>query len=188
MRAAAVIAVTVMLLGAACTSGPSPGDGSSPGLLPSPGAINAAKAPLLPTDRYELPDFDPGKLDALLHQLRGTPLVVNVWGSWCGPCRKEAPDLARAALRYGRRVQFLGVDVMEESFGGREGARTFIRDAGWSYPSVYDPSMTGELRSALGFLGQPETIFYAASGKRVAVLTGASSFDEIVAGIRRILG
>ncbi|MBV9048255.1 MAG: TlpA family protein disulfide reductase, partial [Solirubrobacterales bacterium] len=48
--------------------------------------------------------------DARLHGLRGYPIVVNKWASWCGPCQTEFPVYQRAAVSYGRRVAFIGVD------------------------------------------------------------------------------
>src|SRR5438094_202055 len=59
-----------------------------------------------------LPQLDPARFRQLLAQLRGKPVVVNIWASWCGPCIAEAPDLAAAAREFQGRVQFLGVDVL----------------------------------------------------------------------------
>ena len=108
-----------LILAAACTRGaandPSPADQGAP-------ASNATTAPLLPTSVAALPAFDVETYQQLLTQLRGTPVVVNVWASWCGPCKAESPLLHEASRSYGDRVQFLGVDILD-SLGG---ARSFL--------------------------------------------------------------
>src|SRR5438093_2106322 len=58
---------------------------------------------LLPTSPSELPEFDPSQFGQLLVQLRGKPVVSNVWASWCGPCIEEAPGLAMAAREFDGR-------------------------------------------------------------------------------------
>ena len=137
------------------------------------GGPDAASGSLLPTNPYELPEFDLASYEALLMELEGTPVLVNVWASWCGPCEVEAPHLAAAHAEYGDRVQFLGVDILDE----RESARRFMREYGWTYPSVYD--LPGAIRDGLGLLGQPVTLFYDASGELVATWTGALDEDVL---------
>jgi thiol-disulfide isomerase/thioredoxin len=67
---------------------------------------------------------------------RGQVVVLNVWGSWCGPCRAEADALDQvAAVSAPKGVQFLGVDVRDQ----RDAAADFVRDRGVVYPSIYDP-------------------------------------------------
>ena len=131
------------------------------------------KGALLPSSPTALPEFDPTRFHELLGQLRGKPVVVNVWASWCGPCVVEAPDLAKAARLFQGRVQFLGVDVLDQ-LGP---ARAFIRKYGWSYPSVFDPQAA--IRNDLGFIGQPETIVFDRTGKRIFVQSGAITLDVL---------
>ncbi len=154
------------MLAAACTGeqqiGPSP-PSSSLQLGSSPGATNATRAPLLPTSRFALPEFTPDTFQELLGQLKGSPVVVNFWASWCGPCRQEGPGLALVARQYGRRVQFLGVDLKDHT----DAAQIFIRDFGYPYPSVADPQ--GAIQRSLGFFAQPVTLFLDRDGNRVPV-------------------
>ena len=117
----------------------------------------------------------------LREQVRGTPLLVNLWASWCGPCEEEAPDLAEAASRYGNRVQFLGVDVQDS----RSDAEGFIRDHRWSYPSVFD--VPGAIMADLGVTGPPATLFYAADGTLVRTLPGRVTAQDLERGIRELL-
>jgi thiol-disulfide isomerase/thioredoxin len=148
--------VLVAAAAVACTSDPAPAK------VPVVPAVNAAEAPLLPTNAAALPSFDYAKVQTLLAQLKGTPVVVNIWASWCDPCRREAPLLASAAKTYGDRVQFLGVDILDT----RDSARSKIEAWGITYPSVYDSS--GDVRDQLGLLGQPDTLFFDASGTLVS--------------------
>jgi cytochrome c biogenesis protein CcmG/thiol:disulfide interchange protein DsbE len=155
--------------------------GVSPTTDPIP-AGNATDVALLPTTAPGLPTFDEEKFQQLLRQLRGTPVVVNIWASWCGPCRAEAPLLARAARTYGRRVQFLGVDVQDS----KGGATAFAQEFHVPYPSVFDPS--GDIRVGLGFLGQPDTVFYGADGSKLATVSGPLDQKVLSADIDRLLG
>jgi thiol-disulfide isomerase/thioredoxin len=182
-RVALVAVIVAATLGATgCTGGGSRGPGDSPLILPSPRAVNATTVPLLPTSRFALPEFDLSRFQALLRQLNGTPVVVNLWGSWCAPCREEAPKLAAAARQFGHRVQFLGVDLQDD----RTNARLFVRDAGWPYPSVFDPD--GAIRSGLGQQGQPHTLVFDRRGHLVAVFNGPiERAGSLAAALRKVL-
>jgi len=171
-----VVLVSFAVAAAACATDDEPAQ-----LSPEVPARNAAEAELLPSDALALPEFDLAMYQELLAQLEGTPVLVNVWGSWCGPCRQEAPRLAAAHQRYGDRVQFLGVDILD----AREGARDFIREFGWTYPSVYDPP--GAIRDGLGLLGQPWTLLYDASGELVQRWVGPAPRDELNAELDRVV-
>jgi cytochrome c biogenesis protein CcmG/thiol:disulfide interchange protein DsbE len=175
-RMALSFAITAVAA-AACTGNAS---GSGDGHTPVP-ATNATQAPLLPTDAFALPQLDFASFQQLLGQLKGTPVVVNIWAAWCGPCRVEAPDLARAARTYGSRVQFLGVDILDS----RSSARSFMSEYGWTHPSVFDP--TSAIRNGLGFVGQPDTIFYDAGGHIAMTWQGPLTPEALLKGLRRIL-
>jgi cytochrome c biogenesis protein CcmG, thiol:disulfide interchange protein DsbE len=165
------------LLAAGCTAEPDPTP--SVGGVP---AVNAVDAALLPSYVDALPDMDPAGFGTLLAQVRGTPAVMNVWASWCLPCRAEAPELATAAERYGSRIQFLGIDVLDN----RADARAFMAEFGWTYPSVFDA--THAIPTSLGYIGQPVTLFYAADGTLVDVVDGQLSAARLDAGIHELLG
>jgi cytochrome c biogenesis protein CcmG/thiol:disulfide interchange protein DsbE len=106
-------------------------------------------------------------LSARLHALRGHPIVVNVWGSWCSQCIGEFPYLATASARYGRQVAFVGVDSNDKSAN----ARTFLASHPISYPSY---SSTPQALAPLAAIqGMPETIFINARGKVVHIQVGA---------------
>lgn len=115
------------------------------------------------------------QFDGILLGLRGTPVVVNVWASWCAPCRAEMPLLDRAADEYDGQVVFLGV----ASKDSREEAGKFLQEVDADYPSVFDPS--GDVRQALGLRGFPTTYFFDAEGELVASLTGGVSEPRLAA-------
>ena len=98
--------------------------------------------------------FD-GELDAL----RGHPVVVNLWASWCGPCRYELPFFQRQAVERGDEVAFLGVNVGDT----RRDAELFAREFPMPYPSVEDPRQ--RVRDRYGARGLPATAFYDARGE-----------------------
>lgn len=97
--------------------------------------------------------------DAQLRALRGHPVVVNLWASWCGPCRFELPFFQRQALARGARVAFLGVDVGDN----RDDARAFASRFPMPYPSFEDPRQ--KLLGRYGAKGVPSTAFYDAKGE-----------------------
>lgn len=113
--------------------------------------------------------------------LRGYPAVVNVWASWCGPCRFEFPHFQQAAADYGKRVAFLAVDKQDSD----DAAATFLEEAPVPYPSYTDPDE--EIAESVGAsLGLPDTAFYDRRGKLVYLKQGPyTDLAELRADIRR---
>ena len=113
-----------------------------------------------------------------LSELRGTPVVLNFWASWCEPCRIEAPVLERGwqeAQREG--VLFLGLDMQDAT----EDAREFLREFEVSYPNVREAGR--ETARSYGATGLPETYFISARGQIVGHVIGAINTDQLRAGV-----
>ena len=107
----------------------------------------------------------------------GTPVVVNVWASWCAPCRAEAPLLARAAKRYRGKVAFLGVLSRDNPGAGLK----FMRTYGMAYPSVLD--LTSEISPFLRVNGLPTTLVFDRHGVLVTRVFGGVSEQRLAASI-----
>ena len=116
--------------------------------------------------------------DVSLSELRGTPLVLNFWASWCDPCRAEAKVLERAwKEQSGGDVLFLGLDAQD----AREDARDFISQFGLTFPHVRDPG--NDTQREWGVTGLPETYFIAADGTVVGHVIGTVDDGQLRDGI-----
>lgn len=114
------------------------------------------------------PDLVVERLDGgqvRLSQLRGQPVVVNFWASWCAPCRQEEDVLKRAAERWRGSVAFLGVDIQDSPAAGR------AHQAQAQYPYPVGPA-AGGVSPAYGVTGPPETFFIDGRGVVVARFLG----------------
>jgi cytochrome c biogenesis protein CcmG, thiol:disulfide interchange protein DsbE len=144
------------------------------------GQTAAPSVSLLPRSATELPTMDPTTFAALVAQQRGTPVLVNFWGSWCPPCREETPDLIAAHRRWGDTVRFIGVDLADN----RDGATSFIDEFGVPYPSVFDPS--NAIAVSYGLFSPPATLFFDANGTLVKTIPGQISAQDLETNIESI--
>ncbi len=111
---------------------------------------------------------------------RDKVVVVNFWGSWCGPCRKEQPVLQRLSEEYEGSVQFVGVDFIDDQAAARE----FVREFGVTYPSVVDE---GPLAHRFGVPYAPATILVDRRGEMRYQLLGAQEEDDLRGYLEELL-
>jgi cytochrome c biogenesis protein CcmG/thiol:disulfide interchange protein DsbE len=173
--------VLAVILGGGC--GSSEG-GDNGGSHPDYAKALAGSPPPLAALHRQANDLLPGGTDAYekrIAGLRGYPVVVNVWASWCGPCRFEFPVLQKLSAQYGKKVAFLGVNSEDAD----DAASTYLEEEPVPYPSYSDPDK--EILSSLGaFGGLPDTAFYDRTGELVHLKQGPYSEDsELEEDVRR---
>ena len=140
---------------------------------------NEIRSPLIgrPAPAFALREVGTGRT-VDLSQLKGTPVILNFWATWCGPCWEEHPVLV-ANARTLPNVRFLGV-VFQDS---EEKILSFLRQRGSSYPTVVDDQ--GKTAIAYGVGGVPESFFLDANGVIVAKYSGPMTSDILQENLRK---
>jgi cytochrome c biogenesis protein CcmG/thiol:disulfide interchange protein DsbE len=164
LTAAAGVAVLVLVIVGLTQLGssPSPTAPSKLSLVQMRGRL-AGSAPALATLHAQASEILPGGLPALrarLASLRGRPVVINKWASWCIPCRSEFAAFQSTSLARGREVAFIGIDSGDPT---RANAAGFLRSFPVSYPSYYDASGQAGL-AITDSAFTPVTVFYNRHG------------------------
>ena len=122
-----------------------------------------------------------------LASFRGDVLVLNFWGSWCAPCRAEAPALGTLARRLAPNgVRFLGVDIRDE----RQSALAFMQTFRVGYPSLNDPDdeIALQFRSTVPPAAIPTTIVIDRTGKIAARIVGGASYAQLKSVVTQVAG
>lgn len=170
VRSAQVAAVGASVIVAVVLVGPR---GASTGYMASGEPLTLPAEQLAPVSAEEFAGILVGQ--------RGIPVVVNVWASWCAPCRTEMPLLDRAAEEYEGRVTFLGV-ASKDSRGAAAG---FLEDIGVDYPSLFDAS--GDIRADLGLRGFPTTYLFDRDGNLREAVVGGISEQRLAAQLEDLM-
>lgn len=116
-----------------------------------------------PAIGYAAPSFKLTGLDGKTYELkkmRGKPVVLNFWASWCGPCRDEAPAFDKLNRLYGDRVQIVAVNLTATD--SAQSAKKFAQDYGFAFPVVLDTD--GKVAADYGIRPIPTTVFVDSRG------------------------
>ena len=171
LRRLAASTCALLLLGAAAGCGNDVGSSGDQGFVSGKGIITALPV----SDRSEPAEVAGTSIDGeqlSLKDYEGQVVVVNVWGSWCAPCRAEAPMLADAARDLAKQdVAFLGIDSRDPS---ESAARAFVRRFDIPYPSIYDQQGSTLLafRGTLSPNAIPSTVIIDREGRVAASVLG----------------
>lgn len=128
---------------------------------------------------FTLKDLSTGE-EVSLEALRGQPVVLNFWASWCGPCKLEHPVLEWGHRQYGTQARFLGV-VFEDT---EDNARGFLKQFGSSFSQLVDPR--SRMAVDYGVAGVPETYFIDSAGQIRGKHVGPISPRELTARLREL--
>lgn len=128
----------------------------------------------------DIPTTTVDEFTAHLEELE-RPAVVNVWASWCLPCRSEAPLLDQAFETYGDRVSFVGVDVQDS----QTDAKAFLAEFGLAFDHYFDHDRT--IPNHYGGIGTPITIFFGPGGEVFAIHNGVLDERTLALNIDEIL-
>ena len=168
---------------------PSAADPDTVALTPSEGADAGSEAAQAGGETREAaPDFtvyDREGNAVSLSSLRGKPVVVNFWATWCPPCRMELPYFDAAYAEYGEDVTFLMVDLTDGERDTVESAAAFTEEAAYSYPLYFDSDFSGAAAYAVNAI--PLTVFVDADGGLVSTHLGAMDEETLRAGIEGML-
>jgi cytochrome c biogenesis protein CcmG/thiol:disulfide interchange protein DsbE len=180
MRIAA-IALVLALLVAGC--GQSEPKSAAPPQATVNKALNGAppKLAALHKQANQLVGGSESDFQGQMAKLRGYPVVVNKWASWCAPCRGEFPAFQQAGLKLGKKVAFLGLDGQDNDGN----ARKFLKQYPVTYPSYRDPDLkiAPKIQAGVAF---PTTIFFDKNGKLVYAHPGPyKNSADLIADIKR---
>jgi cytochrome c biogenesis protein CcmG, thiol:disulfide interchange protein DsbE len=152
-------------------------------LLASPEADLGASGSTPAGERRPAPELEGSWLvppPVRLADLRGKPVVINFWASWCVPCRKEAPELARFDRELRSRAQLIGVDFQD----AKQDALAFVREFRWRFPNVRDPQ--GKLASRYRLAGLPTMYVLDRQGRIARTMAGEQTYEKLRRAIEEL--
>ncbi len=162
-----VTAVALLVVGCGAperTSSAAAGKVASPSNQVSDASPQAPVAP-----EFSMPALNGTRAVSLKQLLGKQPILINVWASWCGPCKEETPDLVKLASQYQGKIQVIGVNMT--STDNLKSVKQFVEKFGVKYPVLLDTK--GQFESSYGIQGFPTTFLISPDGKVLNVNTGA---------------
>lgn len=130
--------------------------------------------------------YDSDGREVSLSSLKGKPVVLNFWATWCGPCKVELPHFQKAYEKYGDEVQFLLVNMGKKWNDTPEQARELFSENGYTMPIYYDTD--GAAADTYAIHSIPQTFFINADGEQTNYTIGSVSAKALEAYIEAILG
>ncbi|MET8447690.1 TlpA disulfide reductase family protein [Streptomyces sp. NPDC005209] len=183
----AATAAAAALALSACTSGGTSGGGGNTNFVTGKNGIDTAAK----SHRDAAPDLSGKTIEGKsldIADYKGKVVVVNVWGSWCGPCRAEGKYFAKVAKDYqDKGVQFVGINTRDTN---TTQAIAFEKEQGITYPSLYDPTGKLMLRFKKGTLNPqliPSTLVIDRDGKIAARALEALSEESLLKMVKPVL-
>lgn len=159
---------------------------------PSPTPQSNDSAETEPEKEQELiiaPDFTVYDLEGnevKLSDMRGKPVVLNFWATWCGPCKSEMPHFQNLYVEYGDRVEFMMVNLTDGAQETQADVEEYITENGYTFPVYCDTSMYAA--AVYGVYSIPTTFFIGSEGEALYYQMGAMSEDMLRSAIDDMLG
>jgi thiol-disulfide isomerase/thioredoxin len=137
----------------------------------------------MPAPEIDLPVLTGGRVQ--LSKLRGQPVIVSFWATWCPPCRTEFPELVRLHQAYGPAgLRVLGVNARDQERNTKN-IKQFVDEFGAAFPVALD--QRGKARSTYRIVGHPTTVFIDAAGTIKQIHRGPINGEELDRGVAAIL-
>ncbi|BBI31632.1 TlpA family protein disulfide reductase [Cohnella abietis] len=142
--------------------------------------------PERPEIGYTAPSFSLADIDGKIYdlkKLRGKPIILNFWASWCGPCKDEAPSFVKLNKEYGDRLQIIAINLTATD--SVKSAQQFAQEYGFTFPVVFDTD--GEVAARYEIRPIPSTIFIDSQGIITDGVLGALTWDDLQARASNLL-
>lgn len=134
------------------------------------------------------PDFtvtDESGKEVSLSDMKGKPVVINIWASWCPPCKAEMPDFQKLYEKYGDEVSFMIINATDGQRETVDSAKTYITENGYTFPVYFDTQFQASI--AYGASSIPLSVFINSKGELVTGAAGALSYEMMEKGISMII-
>ena len=178
-----IAAVLVLLLVAAAVAYPKLAENISP-TVPTDAVTDPVTGADGSTEDYpadpaaDFTVYDASGAAVKLSELKGRPVIVNFWATWCPPCRAELPFFEEAYRQYGEKVAFMMVDLADGSQETQSGAESFVSENGYTFPVYFD--LAGEASAAYRLYSIPQTVAVDAKGNVVFSQIGSLPRDTVL--------